>query len=296
VDRQWSGDDYFLVRTGRGAVSFYPVATGLMAIPVYLVPVPVTQARGDPTPAEWIDFEPNYEILAAALITALSIVAFWRLCRALAFGPWLALGLTALYGFGSEAFAISAQALWQHGPGSLAVILLIGAFVDLDRRHRGAALLLSLCAAGAIAIRLNNALLVVLVLLLRHPALLGERLVLALGLGTIATAGLNVGFHAWWGGHGFGPRYFAECERAILLVIGIALTRLSAPARLRTSLLCFAVLLPYSVFVQAVGFYLPAAHQWDATPRSVDDAHERLWDVGDNPVLRGLRGAPPAGG
>jgi hypothetical protein len=372
---QWSGQDYFLIRTGRGVVSFYPVATGLMAIPVYLVPVLVEGWRGDPTPAQWIDFAPNYEKLAAAIITALSVVAFWRVCRALALGPWLALGLTALYAFGSEAFAISAQALWQHGPGSLAVILSIGAFVGLDRRRAGAGLLLSLCAAVAVAIRLNNVLLVAplvvlalwrqprqwpalvlpgavvvlalaaynqlyfglplgpyqgktifrlsgapaglagtlvsparglfvyfpaalvaLGLLLRHPALLGERLVLALGLGIVATTGLNAGFHAWWGGYGFGPRYFAECEPAILLILGIALTRLSAPARFRASLLCFAVLLPWSVFVQAVGVYLPAARAWDDTPRSVDDAHGRLWDVGDNPILRGLRGAPPSGG
>jgi hypothetical protein len=372
---RWSGDDYFLVRTGRGVVSFYPVAAGLMAIPVYLVPVLVEQGRSNPTPAEWIDFAPNYEKLSAAIITALSVVAFWRVCRALAFGPGVALGLTALYGFGSEAFAISAQALWQHGPGSLAVILSIGALVGLDRRRAGAALLLSLCAGCAVAIRLNNALLVAplvilalwrqprqwpalvlpgavavlalcaynqlyfglplgpyqgdsifrlsgapaglagtlvsparglfvyfpvalvaLGLLLRHPALLKERLVLALGLGIAATAGLNAAFHAWWGGYGFGPRYFAECEPAILLILGIVLTRLPAAGRIRASVLCFAVLLPYSVFVQAVGVYLPAARAWDVTPRSVDDAQERLWDVDDNPILRGLRGARPSGG
>ena len=310
---RWSGDDYFLVRTGRGVVSFYPVATGLMAIPIYLVPVLVEQGRSNPTPAEWIDFAPNYEKLAAAIITALSVVAFWQVSRALAFGPGLALGLTALYGFGSEAFAISAQALWQHGPGSLAVILSIGALVGLDRRQPAPPCCF-LCAPGAVAIRLNNALLVAplvalalwrqprqwpalvlpgagpilalctynqlyfglplgpyqgasifrlsgasaglagtlvsparglfvyfpvalvaLGLLLRHPALLKERLVLALGLGIVATAGLNAGFHAWWGGSGFGPRYFAECEPAILLILGIALTRLPAAGRFRAA-------------------------------------------------------------
>ena len=137
--RQWSGHAYFLIPTNRGVVSFYPVATGLLAIPIYALPVLVKQLRDHPTPAEWIEFAPNYEKLSASIITGLSVVAFWWVCRALGFGAWLGLGLTALYALGSEAFATSAQALWQHGPGCLATIGAVGGFVALDRRWPGGA-------------------------------------------------------------------------------------------------------------------------------------------------------------
>jgi hypothetical protein len=368
--RRWSGHAYFLLPTRRGVASFYPVATGLLAIPVYALPVLVKQRRDHPTPAEWIDFAPNYEKLSAAIITALSVVVFWRVCLALGFGSGLGFGLTALYAFGSEAFATSAQALWQHGPGCLATIGAVAGFVALDRGRRGGPWILSLCAGLAVAVRPNNVLLVAplillalwrhpgrwpalilpgaaiglalgahnqlyfgsplggyqalgsslglagvpagltgslvspgrglfvyfpaalvaLGLLLRHPALLSERLVLGLSLGVLAMTGLNASFHAWWGGFCFGPRYFAECEPAILLILGIVLTRLTPSARRWASLLCFVVLLPYSAFVQALGVYGHAVHDWNTTPRSVDDAPGRLWEVVDSPILRGLRG------
>ena len=373
--RRWSSDAYFLVPTARGVVSFYPVATGLLALPVYTLPVLLAERRLGPTPAGWIDFAPNYEKLSAAILTALSVAACWGICGALGFGVRLGLGLTALYAFGSEAFATSAQALWQHGPGCLAVIAAIGGFVALDRGRTSAAWLLSLCAGVAVAIRLNDVLLVaplVLLalwrhpgrwpalvlpgaaivlalaaynqyyfglplgpyqaaadifrwsampaglagtlfspgrglfvyfpaaavavgLLLGHPALLGERLVLGLVIGILATAALNAGFHAWWGGFCYGPRYFAESQPAILLVLGIGLSRLSGPARRRLGILCFGLLLPYSVMVQALGVYGHAVHDWNALPISVDEAQPRLWDVVDSPILRGLRGRPPGG-
>jgi hypothetical protein len=370
LEARWSGKIYFLRPTSHGVASFYPVATGLLAIPVYALPVLVKQLRDDPTPAQWIDFAATYEKLSAAIVTALSAVAFWLVCRALGFDPWLGLGLTAFYAFGSEAFAISAQGLWQHGPGSLAIIAAIGGFVALGRQARDGAWVLSLCAGLAVAFRMNDfllampliifalwryprrwpalilpgvavgmalcaynlaffglplgpyqaaastfslahapiglagslispgrglfvyfpAALVALGLLLRRPALLGEPLVLALALGIVASAGVNASYEAWWGGYCFGPRYFAESQPAILLILGIALRGLTLSARRWASIVCFAVLLPYSVFVQAIAVYGDAVHQWNSTPRSVDAAPERLWDVVDNPILRGLRG------
>ena len=375
-DRRWSGNAYFFRPSPHGVVSFYPVATGLLATPVYALPVLARLQSGDPTPGEWIDFAERYEKLAAAIITALSVAAFWAACRALGFASGLSLGLTALYGFGSEAFGTSALGLWQHGPACLAVIAAIGGFVALDQGRRGGAWLLSLCAGLAVAIRMNDALLVAPLvalalwrhprrwpalilpgaavaaalcaynqvvfglplgpyqgagsalglariplglagslvspgrglfiyfpaalmaawLLLRHPALLGQRLVLGLVVGIVATALLNASYVAWWGGFSYGPRYFAECQPAILFVLGFGLMHLAPAARRRAVALCFGVLLPYSVFVQALFVYGHEGHGWNATPRSVDEAPERLWDVVDNPILRGVRGHPPAGG
>jgi hypothetical protein len=72
--------------------------------------------------------------------------------------------------------------------------------------------------------------------------------------------------------------------------------RLAPKARHRIAVLCFGLLLPYSVFVQAMGSYSRATHDWDAIPQSINQTQWRLWDLVDNPVLRGLRGYPPAGG
>ena len=91
-------------------------------------------------------------------------------------------------------------------------------------------------------------------ILLRHPALLAERLVLALVLGIVATALLNASYVTWWAGFSYGPRYFAECQPAILLLLGIGLRRLAPGPRRRLSALCFGALLPYSVFVQAIWY------------------------------------------
>src|SRR5262249_26747541 len=151
---------------------------------------------------EWIAFAAPYEKLAAAIITALSVVAFWWVCRALDFGAGLALGLTALYAFGSEAFAVSAQALWQHGPGCLAVIGAMGGFVALERQRRGGALILSLCAGLAAAFRMNDLLLVAPLIglaLWRHPdrwpavTLPGAVTVMALFAYNLAVFGMPLG-------------------------------------------------------------------------------------------------------
>ena len=46
----------------------------------------------------------------------------------------------------------------------------------------------------------------------------------------------------------------------------------------------------YSVFIQVVGvFFYPKGH-WDATPTSVDNAPDRLWEWRSVPVVRTVRG------
>jgi len=89
-------------------------------------------------------------------LAALSVAVFWSVCRALAFGGWLALALTCLYAFGSEALAVSAQALWQHGPGSLRCSGLVRSLLALEQRPLSAAVCVGVFAGLAIAIRPNN--------------------------------------------------------------------------------------------------------------------------------------------
>jgi hypothetical protein len=152
--QRFSGLPYWLVETPRGTASLFPIMTGVLATPFYALPVLRDAWRGDLTLAQWRDRAVGpYQKITAAILAALSVALFWSICRAMPLRLPLALCLTALYGFGSEMFAIGSQALWQHGPASLAMLGCIRAFQGMAARPRTAAVVLSLCAGLVVAIR-----------------------------------------------------------------------------------------------------------------------------------------------
>ena len=69
------------------------------------------------------------EKFAAAAIAALSAVFLLLLLKRITTAPW-AWCLTLVYALATETWSISSQALWQHGPGELAII---GCFYCLQR-------------------------------------------------------------------------------------------------------------------------------------------------------------------
>ena len=148
---------YWLQQTRFGLTSGYPLATGILSIPIYAVPV-LYQAWHHPlSPDEWRDFAVGpLQKVAASIFAALSVGVFWSICVALGFRSWLPFILTALYAFGSETYAVSSQALWQHGPGSLALLLAIRGILASDKRPRTAAFVVGMLLGLAIAIRDNN--------------------------------------------------------------------------------------------------------------------------------------------
>lgn len=166
---------YWLVETPSGTASLFPIMTGLLATPFYALPVIRHERRGDLTTERWRDYAVGtYQKLTAALLAALSVALFWSVCTALGFDLPLALCLTLLYAFGSEAFSISSQGLWQHGPASLAMLGCIRSFIALRQRPQAAALALSLCAGVLVAIRPNDLVLaapIVAAAVLRQPRL-----------------------------------------------------------------------------------------------------------------------------
>jgi hypothetical protein len=376
IDASTSRRPPYFVQTPDGIVSFYPIAVGLMAVPIYAAPVAIEMAMTSPSPADWVRFAYHFQKFAAAILAALAVVAFWRLCEAIELSRAVSLGLTAWFALGSEIFSIGAQSLWQHGPGTLAIIGAACAQVRLRTRPSSAdALLLSVWCGLAVAIRPTNLLIVApfafaalllrprLVLQLALPAavilalvalynihffadLLGgyggfrhrfslagvaagfmgllfspsrglliyfPASILAVGLLAVkprmmsnATAAAAIAaillsiavtssYSEWWGGYSYGPRLLSEIEPLVLLLIGLAWQNFSVRARRPIAMACFGVLLPYSVFVQAVGVYTVSAWNWTGTPVDIMQAPERLWDFADNPILRGLRGHVPAG-
>jgi hypothetical protein len=355
-------------RTAHGLVSYYPIATGLLAVPFYAPVVGVMALVSSPSSEDWVRFAWNFQKLPAAVFAALAVLVFWRLCEAAEFPPALCLGLTLWFAFGSELFSVGAQTLWQHGPGTLAMVAAMNAQLRLRQRPSfGGALALSTFCALAVAIRLPNVMfagpfgliglrqnprlwlplflpaLILLGLWLAYNlyffggvlgnygwatgriqastwetglpgllwspgrglivyfsacALAGVALALrprtfanptgaAAAVAVVAAFLFYAGYDVWWAGWCYGPRYLSEIEPAILLLLGLA-WRGMAERLQRGFLIAIFALLPLGILVQAVGVYSPAAFAWNYVPADIDHASWRLWDVADNPILRGL--------
>jgi hypothetical protein len=169
---------YYVRFTPYGLASFYPIATGVLATPIVAPAVLWLEWTERPDPARWIEVTRRLEKVAAAVLTALAVVVFHALCRELGVASGLALALTLTFAFGSQALSTSSQALWQHGPGCLAIVAALWCLARATRRAAAGAAtagwtagLSALCAL-AVAIRPNDVLIVAplaLVALRRQP-------------------------------------------------------------------------------------------------------------------------------
>jgi hypothetical protein len=143
---------WFVQRINGRIVSAYPPWAGLMAVPVYLLPV----FGGLSPQSAWIH---DLEKLSATLITGLSVVLLLFTLRRLTTEN-IAWCVALVYAFGTSSFSSSSQALWQHGPSQLFLTLTIYWLVrgiDAPRFSAYAGLAL----ASAVICRPTNALMVV---------------------------------------------------------------------------------------------------------------------------------------
>jgi hypothetical protein len=193
---------YWLWRSPGGHLyTRYPVVTPVLVAPLYAPAVAYLAWQGwDSWRLENTSL--RMEKLAASLVAALSVGLFYLLARRHAERPRAFLAATA-YGFGSATWAISGQALWQHGMGEL---LAVGALLAATAPPRAASLVAAGVAAGLLAgnrppdAALGAAVLVYL--LARH----GRRGLWALGAAAAALAPVllfNLAvFGHWAGGYG----------------------------------------------------------------------------------------------
>jgi len=175
--------------------SNFPIAGPLLVSPLYF-PLAFLGRR------EW---DPALLVLvariagkfAAAIVVALSAVLLLLLLKRLTTARW-AWRLTLVYALATETWSISSQALWQHGPGELA---LIGCFYCLqrwweDRERHAWSWLCGACAAAAFVIRPTNVVLLpalVVALLLAKTKLADYVRLLAVPLvGGALLAGYNL--------------------------------------------------------------------------------------------------------
>ncbi len=98
---------------------------------------------------------------------------------------------------------------------------------------------------------------------------------------------LIASFVDWWGGHCFGPRFFADlCPLLIFLCIPLAL-RIRAGNRPLAAAAC--LLLAYGVFIHWRGANSSDVLDWNVKPVEIRQAQWRIWDWSDLSFLRGLR-------
>jgi hypothetical protein len=150
VSAQGRGDGayWMLHRPDGHLISLYPVVVPLLVAPLYVPAVAYLDLQGW-TDARLDDVAKIMEKLAASFLAALSASLLYLLLLRRAKAP-IALLLTLAYAFGTTTWAVSSQALWQHGTAEL---LVIGALLLLTApctapRAVAAGLLLGLIASN----------------------------------------------------------------------------------------------------------------------------------------------------
>lgn len=109
-----AGTGQWFLKTRRGSlVSFYPIGTGLAALPFY-VPIHMVLSVGGPPEAPMLFAASEIaEKLTASAMTALAVGIFFLTARRRA-GPKLTFGAALALGLGTSMWATASQMLWQH--------------------------------------------------------------------------------------------------------------------------------------------------------------------------------------
>jgi hypothetical protein len=151
---QYGGPVYFFHRHNGHLYSSYPIFPALLLLPLY-APLLLMRHLGQWPMDQLILFARLYEKVAASLVAASAVAMFFLLARRLT-TEGKALVLTITFGFATETWAISSQALWQHGMSQLLIVLSLYCLVREDRPWglHGAGLF----AALSIAMRPTNVL------------------------------------------------------------------------------------------------------------------------------------------
>jgi hypothetical protein len=97
-------------------------------------------------------------------------------------------------------------------------------------------------------------------------------------------------FIAWWGGHGFGPRYLTDAMPFLGVLFALGLVpAIGKSARARFWRIAAMAFLSYSIFIQAVGaFCWPSPWTLNNNP----PYRFRLWDWRDSEIVSCIRSGP----
>jgi hypothetical protein len=149
-----SGGGYAFVEAPNGHLtSMFPVGAAIVTLPLYVLLEFARRDRAHVPSLETAAFEPSrrrFERLAAAAVAALS-VALFLLCALEIASVWPAAVATAVYALGTSLWSTASQALWQHGPVNLLVLVMAYAFFRANRSRQAAHVVAWLVAAGICA-------------------------------------------------------------------------------------------------------------------------------------------------
>jgi hypothetical protein len=142
---RYGGHAYFFHRAHGHVFSGYPIFHALPLVPLY-TPLLLIRGLSHWSMEELVLLARVLEKLSATLIAACSVLVFFLLARRL-LDVNKALLLTVIFGFATETWAISSQALWQHGMSQLMILLSLYCL----QRSLETNTMLFICGAGIFA-------------------------------------------------------------------------------------------------------------------------------------------------
>ncbi len=106
----------------------------------------------------------------------------------------------------------------------------------------------------------------------------------------------NPNYLKWYGGHGWGPRYFVDVLPILIIYLGISIKESKNLIDVRRNkkilsqlfLFILTLFVILSVFSQYVGAFYYKGY-WDTQPINIDENPKRVWDIYDNPIAVELR-------
>jgi Dolichyl-phosphate-mannose-protein mannosyltransferase len=132
---------YFFVESTSGHLtSIYPIGTAILTFPLYVVFFIILKIQGSLQGHPALDLAADtffhtrlfYEKVAASILTALTVVIFYRSVR-LKFSNTNAWLSAIIFAFGTSMWTTSSQALWQHGPVAFLLTIALWALLKANR-------------------------------------------------------------------------------------------------------------------------------------------------------------------
>jgi hypothetical protein len=124
---------YAFVEVNGHYYSYFPIVTPVLVAPLYILPYILGTAMQVPLNS---DFIPSVARFVAAFIAAAGVVVVYLTLHGLV-SRTAALVTTATYAFATSTWAISSQALWQHGMVQLLLALLLFTIVRNEEGEAG---------------------------------------------------------------------------------------------------------------------------------------------------------------
>ncbi len=155
VVAQGHAHPFWCVKTGGHIYSRYPITLPVLITPLYVPAVAYLHWKGW-TGQRLEDVARIMEKLTSSLLASFSVGLMYLLLVRRTICRWPLL-LTLAYAFGTNTWMISSQALWQHGPAELLIVLAL--FLVLGPCNAPRALAAGICLALIAAVRPPDAIL-----------------------------------------------------------------------------------------------------------------------------------------